>query len=141
MLVSNLSFSQGTATSINPNDSFYVSVLYKNVVKANQAFTEVKHKRVQIDTLESIISRKNITIKKMSDAHALSHSLNTDYLTIFKAQQKTIRECEELQSKYDFEVKQLKTKNAFIQIGTPVICIAVGSGCLVAGYYIGKALR
>lgn len=140
MLVSSLSFSQSSQPSINPQDSFYVNVLYKNVVKANQAYIEVKHRRIQIDTLESIINRKDTAFKRVFDASMKTHNLNTEYLEIFKADQVKIRECEELQKKYDFAYGKLQFRQGFMQIGTPIIVIGVGALCLVGGMYLQKFL-
>ncbi len=138
MLLTSLSFSQGSQKSTNLDPDYRVSVAYRYIIKANQAYIEVKHSRVQIDTLESIISRKDETIQKLIGAHALSHNLNMDYQTTFKAQQKTIRKCEEYAGTIEFKNKQLKAKNGFIQIGTPVLLVGVGTLCMVGGYYIRK---
>lgn len=140
MLVTSLSYSQGTATSTSHHDSFYVSVLYKHVVKANQAYTEVKYKRAQIDTLESIIVGKDRAFNRMKMAYEMSHELNQGYLTIFKAQQVKIRECEGYASTIESKNKKLAFRQGFMQIGTPLIAVAVGAAGFIVGYYVAKAL-
>jgi ABC-type amino acid transport substrate-binding protein len=135
-----LSYSQSNQKSIDP-DSYYADVLYKHVVKANQAYTEIKYTRVQIGKLESIIQKKDTAFNKLLQASRLTNQLNKEYEEVFVAQGVKLRACEDLQEKYDSAYKKLRRRGTFMQIGTPVIVISVGILCGVGGYYIAKAIK
>lgn len=115
-----------------------MNALYKHIIKANQAYIEVRHRRTQIDSLQSVLYRKNIVIQNLLDANKLATDRNQDYLEVFKAQQVKIRGCEELEKKYEFANKRLKIRGTFMQVGTPIIVVSVGVLCGVGGYYLKK---
>lgn len=139
MLLSSLSFSQNSQKNTDP-DSYYIQALYKHIVKANQAYIEVKYSRIQIDSCNSIITRKDAVINSLLVANKLATDRNKDYNETFVAQQVKVRACEDLQSKYEFANKRLKIRQDFMQIGTPVIVVSVGIIAGVGGYYLAKIL-
>jgi formate-dependent phosphoribosylglycinamide formyltransferase (GAR transformylase) len=139
VLLSSLSFSQNSQKNTDP-DSYYIQALYKHIVKANQAYIEVKYSRIQIDSCNSIITRKDAVINSLLVANKLATDRNKDYNETFVAQQVKVRACEDLQSKYEFANKRLKIRQDFMQIGTPVIVVSVGIIAGVGGYYLAKIL-
>ena len=140
MLIANLGFSQNNQKNIDP-DKYYVEALYKHIVKANQAYIEVKHRRVQMDSLQSILVRKDLVIKDLLAANNLSNDRNRDYQESFKAMQIKVRGCEDLQKKYDFANTKLMRRQNFMQIGTPVLVIGVGVLAGVGGYYLNQIVN
>ena len=140
MSLSSLSYSQSNQKSIDPN-SYYIEALYKHIVKANQAYIEVKHRRTQMDSLQSILVRKDAVITSLLLANRLATDRNKDYQETFQAMQVKVRAAEDLEKKYEFANKRLMRRQNFMQIGTPVIVISVGVLCGVGGYYLAKVIK
>lgn len=132
-----LSFSQSKLTSID-QDKYYVEVLYKHVVKANQAFIEVEHLRFQTHSLERVIEQKDEAFQKLLAANKLSLERVKEYQITFAAQNVKNKKCEELVGKFETANRKLKIKNDFIQIGTPVLVVSVGVLGGIAGFYLKK---
>lgn len=94
-----------------------------------------------MDSLQSILVRKDAVINSLLLANRLATDRNKDYQDVFKAQQVKIRGCEDLTKKYDYAYKKLRMREGFMKIGTPVIVVSVAVLAGVGGYYIAKAVK
>lgn len=109
--------------------------------KATQALIEVPHLRFQSAQKDTIIAQKNKTIEIMGQSVRVLHASNQELRGIIDLNKDKWKDCDTYSGKLEDRNKQLKAKNGFIQIGTPVILVAVGTACTIAGYYIRKAIE
>ena len=82
-----------------------------------------------------------MTIYKMGQAQKYTYDLNREYEAQIKSLNKTIADCEKLANKQEKSYKNVKFREGFLRIGTPMVAVVVGAGGFLAGFYISQALK
>lgn len=135
------SYSTDLQTSTVSNDSFYVKVLYSRIVKANQALTEIPHRRFQVEQLEKYAAKKDSVIAKLLAANKVCHQVNTEYAEQEAALKIKSGEFESLFLDYKAAEKKASNRGLALKITTPVIIISVAILAGVGGYYLAKVIK
>ena len=134
-------YSQNNQITTSQLDNLVVTVPFKNIIKANQAYIENISLRRINDFKDTVIVQKDKAFQRLLDANNLSHNLNKEYEVIFKANRIKQAKCEEYAGKIEFQNKQLVFQSGFLKVGLPLISLAVGAGGFAIGYYVNQLIK